>query len=176
MSKHTRRRRKFRKYLKGVINVENDFAGLGAKAVNSTDFPDVVIEKTWCSSIVASWTMANWTPTANAGPILFGVAHSDYTNAEIEEFIENVDSWNEGNLVQQEIAKRKIRIIGHFSAPESAAHDSVFEHGRKVRTKIGWMLETATTLQLWMYNTGTNSVATTTPTIDGRGHANLWPA
>ncbi len=149
---------------------------MAAKAINSTDMPDVVIEKTWCSSIVAAWTLANWTPTANAGPIMFGVAHSDYTNAEMEEFIENVNSWNEGDLVQQEIAKRKIRIIGTFLAPESAAHDEAFERGRKVKTKINWMIETGATLQVWVYNTGTMSVATTTPTIDGRGHANLWPA
>ncbi len=175
MVKKSVRRRKFRRYLKGVINVENDFGGMAAKAINSTDMPDVVLEKTWCSSIVATWTLSNWTPTALAGPILFGVAHSDYTNAEMEEFIENVESWNEGNLVQQEVAKRKIRIIGHFAAPESAAHDTVFEHGRKVRTKIGWILQTGTTLQVWVYNTGTMSVATITPSIDGRGHANLWP-
>ncbi len=171
------RRRKFRRYLKGIVNLEMNFLAIAAKAANIELFGDTVVEKTWVSSLVCDWTLSNMTlPVAGAGPVLVGVAHSDYSVAEIEEFIENLNSWNEGDLVQQEIAKRKIRIVGSFDFPDSAQHSTRLANGAKIRTKLGWSLSTGQTIQAWVYNPGTQSFSGSTTAIVGlRGHANLWP-
>ncbi len=176
MARHkARRRRKFVKYLAGIINVEIDFSGLGAKAANTTIFPETVIERTYCSSIRAAWSLSNWTPTSQAGPIMVGIAHFDYSAAEIESWIENVDSWNEGNLIQQEIAKRKIRIIGIFEGGDDALDIVRLNDGKPIRTKVGWIFTTGQSLRMWVYNLGSSSVSTTTPRVHGRGVAHLWP-
>ncbi len=168
--------RRRRRYLRGKINVEEAVGAIGTKAVNLQIFPDVVFEKTWISSISAAWTLSNLTPLGDAGPLLIGIAHSDYSAAEVEEYLENVDSWNEGNKVQQEIAKRLIRVIGIFETPDDAPDSVTLNDGVKIHTKCGWSLATGQTLNLFIYNFGGNSIsATSSPNIAGRGHANLWP-
>lgn len=178
MAKSTskKRARRFRKYLRGVINSELTFGSIAAKAANSTDMPDTVFEKTWCSAMLATWSLGNFTKVADAGPVLVGVAHNDYTSAEIEEFLENTDSWNEGNLVQQEISKRKIRIVGSFQDPANALDSVVLNDGKQIRTKIGWSIASGQTLKVWVYNQGgVGFSGATTARINVRGHCNLWP-
>lgn len=169
-------RRKFRRYLRGAVNADLSGGTLAAKSLSSADFPDVVTETTWVSSVIARWTMDNWTSGDGEGPLLIGLAHSDYTNDEIEEFIENTTSWEVGNLVGQEQAKRKIRMIGTFdNRPATGPDDAiVLNDGKPIRTKCGWMLNTGQTVNLWAYNTGSQTL-TTAPRIRGYGHANLWP-
>ncbi len=104
-----RGRRKFRRYLKGKINEDADLTTLAANTSVKNGLTTVVDDSTWVSSIKATWSMTGFTPTNNAGPIYVGVAHNDYTNAEIQEWIENTGAWNAGDLQSQEIAKRKIR-------------------------------------------------------------------
>ncbi len=57
---------------------------------------------------------AAWTEIKQAidGALLFGVAHGDYTAAEIEEAIEATLSINQGNMVAREQANRLVRILG----------------------------------------------------------------
>ncbi len=136
---------------------------------------DTVKERTWVSSVRALWTLAAFTKSTSDGPIMVGLAHSDYTAAEIEEWIENSDSWDEGNLVQQEIAKRKIRMVGVFLNPVDEAASSRLNEGKPVTTKCGWILNAGQTLSIWGYNMGGSPLATTDPTVQAFGHANLWP-
>jgi len=166
---------RFRKYLRGSVDEGLLLTTIGANSLLSSDFDETVNERAFVSSIVASWSLANWTDIANAGPILVGIAHSDYTSSEIEAVIENTGSWNEGSLVEQEIAKRKIRIVGQFSGAASAADAQVLNDGKPIRTKCGWILNQGQTLKVWAYNTGTVAVATTVPFLHVQGHANLWP-
>ncbi len=110
------------------------------------------------------------------GPIVFGVAHSDYTDAEIEEVIENTASWDEGNKVQQEVAKRLVRTIGTMVGTELAGVSDVkFNKGVPVKTKLNWILTTGDTLRLWGYNKSDGALSGTAPIIRANGHANLWP-
>lgn len=172
MAKHFPNRR----YIRGVVNAEEAFGAMAAKAANSTPFPEAVTEQARISSIVAQYSLENFTPTSGAGPIMVGVMHSDYTTTELEEFIENVSSWEEGNLVQsKEIGRRLIRIVGTFPTPASALVASVLNDGKPIKTKLNWPLSSGQTLRLWVYNLGTASVATTTPIAQCRGHCNLWP-
>jgi len=78
----------------------------------------VVVESTWISSIKATWALSNFTSVTNVGPIMVGIAHSDYSATEIEEFIENANSWNEGDQVAQEVAKRRSELSESSRSPK----------------------------------------------------------
>lgn len=95
--------------------------------------------------------------TANQGPLLFGYAHSDYADAEIEEWIETISSINRGSLVEAEIAQRKCRLVGSF--PTATASES-FNDGKPVRTKLGWHVPIGDGLKFWIYNGGEASLTT----------------
>lgn len=164
------------KYLKGNIDEQLAMTTLGAQTAVSVVFDNVVNERTLVSSIVAAYTLNELTPGADIGPFLFGVMHSDYSDTELEEWIDLTGSWNEGDLVSAEVANRKIRRIGTIGGLVTAATQSVVHNdGRPVKTKLNWILLQAQTLKLWVYNLGTQAVATTVPTLQASGHANLWP-
>ena len=165
---------KRRRYLAAVLNGELSTGTLAAKSLSSTDFPDTVVESAWCTSIDAIWSMLGWTVGTAEGPLMVGIAHSDYANSEIEEFIENVNSWNEGDLVSQEISKRKIRIVGTFTTPNGPSEGVVLNDGKTIHTKVNWMIPSGMTMAVWAYNLGDNSL-TTAAQVDARGRAHLWP-
>lgn len=119
--------------------------------------------------------MSDFTIGAGIGPFLVGIAHSDYTAAEVEAWIEQTQSWNEGDLIGQEIAKRKIRIVGTFHNFGDAATTFTLNDGKPIATKLGWILIQSQQLSLWAYNLGTAAVATTVPTVNVQGHVNLFP-
>lgn len=176
MAKHGRRRRKYRKYLKGIIDERGALSTLAGDTAISFVVTGTVTEKAWLSSVKLNWAMDDFTPGTDDGPILVGVAHSDYSTSEIEAWIENSGGWSEGDLVAQEIAKRKIRQVGVFENPSAAVDVAVLNDGKPITTKCGWMLETGDTVRYWAYNTGTSALATTDPNLKINGHANLWPA
>ncbi len=168
-------RRKFRRYLRGQIDTSQALGTLANNSALKLNVSDTVIDSTWISSIVASWSIKNMTPAAGQGPILVGVAHSDYTAAEIEEWIESSESWNSADLRTQEQARRKIRRVGLLIATTSATEGFTINHGNPVKTKCNWVLQPGQTMSLWFYNTGTVALATTDPVVTIQGHANLWP-
>jgi len=168
---------KRRRYLRGNIDHKLSMTTLGGGEVASSVLADTVVDSAWISSVRANWTINNLTRTANVGPFMCGIAHQDYTSTEIEEWIENLQSWDEGDMIAQEVAKRKIRIVGVF---DFAPSDLVKEHatigtGRPVVTKAKWVISPNETVRIWVYNMGANSVATTVPELRVQGHANLWP-
>ncbi len=177
MAKRSRRRRSMGRYLRGTVDESLSFAGLTTRDVVAVNFDEVVNERTWVSSIKAKWSIRNLTPVADSGPFLVGVAHSDYTATEIEEWIETTGSWNEGDLVQtREVAKRLCRRVGVMASVDpNLTVPAILNEGRSVTTKLGWMLLQGQTLQVWVYNLGTVAVSATTPVLDVEGHANLWP-
>ncbi len=79
--------------------------------------------------------------------VALGVAHSDYTLAEVEEWIENTTGWDEGDLISQEINRRKIRSIGVFTSEETAINE-----GRMLKTKLGFIVNTGDGLNFFLYN------------------------
>ncbi len=178
MAKRNRRRKKFRRYIRGVVNVEKDAQALATKDVVAGDFPEVVTERCWISSIDAAWTLMHHTKVADAGPLLIGVSHNDYTEAEIEEYLENVNSWDESDKVQsREIGRRFIRQIGIFETPDAITDTVRMNDGKMIHTKCGFWLATGQTLRLWIYNLGSQSLSGTgNNTVHGRGVAHLWPA
>ncbi len=162
------------RYIRGGVDEVLSLGTLAGLTLVATPFDEVVRERTLISSLVATYAMSDMTLGASIGPIMVGIAHSDYTDAEIEEVIEMTDSWDEGNLVEQELSKRKIRRIGIFDLDGSGS-DTVLNDGKPVKTKLNWILNSAQSLRLWAYNMGANALATTVPVVRIQGHANLWP-
>ncbi len=84
----------------------------------------------------------------------FGVAHSDYTSAEVEAALEAGASMDIGNLVSsREVGQRLVRVIGVMPAMASAAGAGVaFNDGRRVKTRLNWPAAIGDTLNFWMRN------------------------
>ncbi len=170
------KRRKFRRYLRGSIDSALDIGTLAANTLVSVAAAATVNERTFISSVRMMHSLANVTPQADRGPLRVGIAHSDYTDAEIEQWIENTGSWNEGDKVSQEIAKRKIKDIGVFGIDATSANVVlVLNDGKFITTKLGWILLQGQTVRFWAFNEGSQAYATTAPDYDISGHANLWP-
>ncbi len=162
------------RYIRGTIDEDHGYTALASKDVALTVFDETVNERTLVSSIVATYSNKGLTPEAGVGPIMVGICHSDYTAAEVEAFIETTGSWDEGDLVQQEVAARKIRRIGVFEE-DSALETETLNDGKPIKTKLNWILNQGQTLSLWTYNMGTAPVSTTAPVANAQGHVNLFP-
>ncbi len=165
------------RYVRGNLDIDQALGTLASKTALTAD-TDTVIDRTLVSSVVATYTLSNLAEAANAGPIEVGVAHSDYTLAEIEAFLELASSWNETDLIDKEIQSRKIRRIGVFDSPAAATAGTgayTLNDGRPMKTKLNWIMTNGQGLQFWFYNLGTAALATSDPNVNIRGHANLWP-
>ncbi len=158
-----------RKFLKGNIDEANPLSTLADGAVVKSDFDETVNERSLVTSIEATWNLRSG--TVGQGPIIVGIAHSDYTAAEIQEVIDNTGSWNEGDKVQQEVAKRLVRIIGSF--PGDLA-DEDLNDGKPVKTRLNWVLLQGQTLSTWALNKSGATLTTGTLVIN-QGHANIKP-
>ncbi len=169
-----RRRRKMGRYIRGNIDL-NLSLGTLAGATSLIVPTNTLAEKAFVSSVKCLYSLAGVTPIENNGPVQVGVAHSDYTQAEIEEWIERTSSWSEGDKVAQEVSNRLIRSIGVFADGESAAGAVNLNDGKPITTKLNWTLISAQGLNFWVYNEGSVAFATTDPNCHIKGHANLWP-
>ncbi len=169
-----RRRGSRRKYIKGNVDEQFTLGTLAANGIVSNLWDDSVVQRSLISSVVVTWALSGI--TSPQGPILFGIAHGDYSDAEIEEVIENVGSWDEGNLKAQEVGRRKVRIIGKFVTDSSLAGtvDVQFNDGRPVKTKLNWVLTEGDGITMWCYNVSQAALSTTDPEVTASGHANLW--
>lgn len=166
----------FTNYLRGSVDESLSLGTLAPLVVIGDNFDEVVEGRTRLSSIVAVYSLSNATPGAAIGPVLVGLAHSDYTDAEIEQWIETTGSWSRGDMVQtKEIAQRRIRKVGVFSSwVDGASAIVVLNDGKPIKTKLNWQLEEGQTAKLWAYNMGGVAFATTDPVVKAQGHANLW--
>ncbi len=171
------KRRPMGRYIRGTVDEELDLGTLAARTAILVIFDNVVNERMLISSLVAIWSLADWTVATSDGPVLVGVSHSDYNATEIEEYLEQTQSWNEGNKIAQEINTRKIRRIGVFQSPIGgvAADAVVLNDGKAIKTKLNWIMLQGQSLNIWAYNMGGSAFATTNPTLRAVGHANLWP-
>lgn len=172
-------RNRFSKYIRGVVDHKLDIGSIGAQSLLSSNLAGSVIDSTRVSSVDATWSLDQLTPGADDGPILVGVAHSNYTSTEIEEWVENTTgSWDPGDLTAQEIGRRMIRQVGVFrirtSGGTAGLNAYVLNDGTPIKTKLNWALNEGDTLKVWAYNTGSSTVGTTDPQVRVEGHCNLW--
>ncbi len=168
MAKHGRRRRT--QILKGELNDALALSTLANNTALSTNLGDTVNEKAYAISVESTHSLRDG--AVSQGNILCGWAHSDYTTAEIEEWIENSGGWDAGDMISQEIAKRKIRMVGGFgSDPE----DRFLNDGKMIKTRLGFYLNQGQTLKMWVYNR-TGATLTTGAQYLVNGHVWLRPS
>ena len=139
-----------------IIDAEVLPSGLGAGTVISSLLAGTVVSRSQCAYVKASYT---WDDVAanNQGPIEFGWAHSDYSDTEIEQALEAIGNWDEGNLVLQEQSKRKVKRVGLIG--ETGTDVSViFRDGIEAYTRLGWILSPGDTLRLWVRNVSSTSL------------------
>ncbi len=169
MVKHRRgRRRSF--LIKGKIDETLALGALANADVVGDVFNDTLDQEAYAISMEALWTIRG--DTGGEGPVLVGVAHGDYTDAEIEEYLENAGSWTRGDLIAQEIAKRKIRTVGAF---QGTAIDEILNDGKPMKTKLGFMLQEGQTVKVWAWNKS-GATLTTGAQVFLEGHVWLRPA
>ncbi len=161
-------------YIKGNIDLEADLGSLAAATAIAVPTQDQVSERARCTSIDCTYALSDFTPTAGVGPVIVGVAHGDYSQAEIEEWIELATGWDVSDLVSREISSRLIRRIGVFEDPDSAAGVAVLNDGKPIKTRLNWPLNSGQGLDFWVYNSGSAAFVTTTPDLSVKGHANLF--
>ncbi len=123
-------------------------------------------------SIKCAYSISNLGAVVDDG-FQFGVAHSDYSAAEIEECLEATASIDLGDKVAQEQANRLVRTIGTISpgGGVAAASGIPFADGRTVKTKLNWKMSIGDTLVGWVRN-GSAVVYTTGATLTVQG--DLW--
>ncbi len=159
-------------YIKGAVDESSNLGTLASGVVKGDNFDETVTEKTLVSSLVGVWALDQL--SLAQGPLLVGIAHSDYTDAEIEEVLDATASWSRGNKVAQEVANRLVRIVGTFVGSGATVADYQLNDGKPIKTKLNWMLETGQTLKIWTQNRSDSSLATTVPIVRLSGHVNLW--
>ncbi len=168
-NKPSRRRRG--RLLKGNVDDNLTVGALTALDVISTIFDNVVDERSFLLSMEAVWGQHD--ATIGEGPVVVGVAHSDYSAAEIEEWLEVTGSWNEGDLVELEIGLRgkRIRIVGAFPM---ATSDEVLNDGKPIKTKLGFIVNQGQSFQIWAYNKS-EATFTTGMILTTNGHCWVKP-
>ncbi len=165
-------RRSSGRYLNGSIGLDRGLGTLASKTgiiTTTTTAP----ETCRVSSIKATYTLSDFAPAANIGPVLVVVAHSDYSLAEVEAWVERTASWAPGDKIAQEISRRFIRKIGIFRTPTNSQLSSVLNDGKPIKTRLNWRLDTGQGLQFFLYNLGTVALAGD-PNVNIQGNANLW--
>ncbi len=101
----------------------------------------------------------------------FGLAHSDYTAAEIEECLESQTAIDRGDKIALEQSNRLVRTIGTFVGTPVANAGRSFNDGRMMKTKLNWYMATGDQLALWVRN-GSGTVYTTGAGLSVIG--NIW--
>ncbi len=122
---------------------------LASNTLDAADFTNVLDQEVWAISCDVNVSAHGF--TANQGPVLFGLAHGDYTAAEIEEWLEANASWVSSDKIANEKARRKCRIIGRLEQPYAGA-ERTFNDGKKLRVKLGFKVQSGETLKIWVYN------------------------
>ncbi len=138
----------------------------GSNSVVAVALSDTVDDSVYAISMDARLAIRNLTP--GEGPIVVGVAHGDYTAAEIEECLEAVASWDRGDKIAQEQAGRKVRTVGVFAG---ALAEESLNQGMPIRTRLGFMLEPGTTLDWWAWNKS-GAALTTGGVVEANGQ--VW--
>ncbi len=97
MSRHGKGRKvNWNKFRSGTLEIDLAMTTLAAKSLVVATSENVA-DTARISSVEAVYGINGWTAGTNVGPFLFGVAHSDYSAAEIEAFIESAGSWDIGD-------------------------------------------------------------------------------
>ncbi len=160
MAKHTGRRNK--NFVAIPIQGSLNLLTLGNEVVLSTDlFPGALTEDFYAISADISAEIINLT-AGEGDPMHCGIAHGDYTDAEIEENLE-VSFLGPGNKISQERARRLVRKTGILVA-ETEAQTKLQLKGKTgdglIRTKLKFVVQSGQNLSLWVWNQSGSALQT----------------
>jgi len=141
---------------------------LADETIVAQAFDSTVDDTTFVLSIEATWALSGH--TAGEGPITVGVAHSDYSAAEILEWFNAGGSWDRGDKIANEQRRRKCRQVGTFPG---LASEEVLNEGKALKTPLKFNLSPGDTLQQWAMNQSGGSL-TTGSIVDTNG--TVWAA
>lgn len=167
MAKHPTRRRQ--PLFVPTIKASHAVGALAANDAGVTPFTQLLDQEVFAISMDVLPVFHGATTTE--GPLLIGVAHSDYSAAEIEEAIEASGSWERGDKIANEQSRRKVRVIGSFVYDATSGN---MNDGRKIRVKLGFVIEDGKGLSLWVYN-DSSATLTTGGIVELTGKAFLSP-
>ncbi len=171
MAKKGRRTR--RKFSLRRVRVAASVA-IGALAtldVNTGLLTSAAADKLRFISLNASYAWSDFGALAD-DTLEFGVAHSDYSAAEVEESLEAAGSIDLGDKVAQERANRLVRRIGIITSTSAGTlAGRNFNDGVPVKTRLNWLMSAGDTLNIWFRN-GSGTVYTTGSAITCIG--DLW--
>ncbi len=132
-----------------TLGALTDQTTLGATLTGTVDRP-LRVERVALSGAIKNLT-------SGQGPIYVGIAHGSYTDAEIEEWIEQSTHLDFADLKDLEILDRKCFLLGVFSG---ATADEVLNDGRKVSMQTQIPLESGQQLRLWAHNVSGGTLTT----------------
>ncbi len=119
------------------------------------------------------WDDATGFRDANAdGPLLVGVAHGDYTDAEIEQCVESLAALDFDDTIQAEHSQRRVRVIGSVSPK----HEMLPNSGGLKKVKLNWTIGEGTNLKFWAYNLSQGVALTTGSGLHASGNVNVFRA
>ncbi len=173
MMAHKGRKVNWNKFRSGTIEIDLAMTTLAAKSLVVAT-TEAVVDTARISSVKAVYGLTGFTAADGVGPFLFGVAHADYSAAEIEAYIENAGSWDIGDKIAQEVRSRRVKIIGQLGGTATVDAIYQFNDGKVQKTKLNWTLGEGDGLDFWVYNMGDQPVATTVPQFLVFGDASIW--
>ncbi len=166
-----RKPRKRVRLIKGTLEI-NQTLGTLAAAVGVLEATDTVSDRSYLLSVEATYALEGLTQAE--GPIKLYWAHSDYTLAEVEAYIESTTAWSDADEISKEISRRKIRQVGVFSMPAVTGAVPALNNGLPLKTKIGFVINEGQGLNLVAYNDG-GSQLTTGAVVRVDGHCWIKP-
>lgn len=137
------------------VEADLGLATLAADTVQISTLCEALSEDFHAISMDSVWSMRGH--TAGEGPIAVGVAHGDFTAAEVEEYLE-LNYQDPHNKIDAERATRGrwIRTIAIF---DGVASDEKVNNGVNIRTKLNFLIEDEG-FNIWAWNKDSSSLTT----------------
>ncbi len=170
MARHGRRRRRSFNLRKVRLVSATAAGALAAKDVTVGPMTNASTNPYRLMSIELAWSLDDIGATTDTS-FEFGVSHSNYNAAEVEECLEAEAAIDIGDKVAQEQSNRLVRSIGYMVGEPGTGAGMSFNEGRPVKTKLNWHIGIGNTLNVWIRN-GSNTVWTTGAIITSVGQ--IW--
>ncbi len=147
--------RKPRRFNLRKVRVNSTFVcgALAAKDVVAGAITAAVADKL---RIISAELTYQWVETQAVidGGLEFGLSHSDYSAAEVEECLEAAGSIDLGDKIAQERANRLVRSLGtinQFTDSTVGADHGTFPN-TPIKTRLNWLMSEGDTLNAWVRN------------------------
>jgi hypothetical protein len=148
MARHPKRKFNLRKVR---VAISLSIGSLAAFDVNTGNITVVSTNPYRIVSADLSWSLTDLATVSNDG-FEFGLAHGDYSAAEVEECLEAGASIDPGDLVSREQANRLVRTVGIAGSGAVTDGSLIFNDGMPVKTKLNWPVGIGDAINLFIRN------------------------